>query len=104
MFGRLSDSLGRKRAMFFSLGGTAAGSVINVLVVYCHWPLWVLVPASVINGICGNFPVVLMALFASVADISSRKNRTVRIAILEGCVYLGAFLGVRTGFYILFFF
>ncbi|XP_055526741.1 uncharacterized protein LOC129719449 isoform X2 [Wyeomyia smithii] len=62
---------------------------------------WLYVAAYVPAAICGGTTVVCAGLFSFLTDITTEKNRTVRMGILQACTLAGAFLGMMSSSFIL---
>ncbi|MHC4262163.1 MAG: MFS transporter [Planctomycetota bacterium] len=89
-WGGLSDRIGRRRTLMFTLGGTAFG--------YALWfvsgSFWVLILSRLINGMmAGNIAVAT----AVVADVSEPEKRTRNMAVVGIAVGLGFVLGPALG-------
>ena len=90
VWGRLSDRIGRRPVLIFTVGGTCLG--------YALWifagDFWVLVLSRFLGGIAsGNLSVAT----AAVADVTSRKDRSKGMALIGIAFGLGFMLGPALG-------
>ena len=90
IWGRLSDRIGRRTVLIYTLGGTALG--------YALWifagDFWVLVLSRTIGGIAsGNLSVAT----AAIADVTSREARSKGMALVGIAFGLGFILGPALG-------
>ena len=92
IWGRLSDRVGRRRVLLLTLGGTCLGYGLWIVA----GSFWVLVLSRTIGGIAsGNLSVAT----ASIADVTSRKDRSKGMAIVGIAFGLGFVLGPALGGY-----
>lgn len=92
IWGRLSDRVGRRRVLLLTLGGTCLGYGLWIIA----GSFWVLVLSRTIGGITsGNLSVAT----ASIADVTSRKDRSKGMAIVGIAFGLGFVLGPALGGY-----
>lgn len=92
-FGHLSDSHGRKTFILFSLLMSVMSKYLFVIIVY--WPLdvYFVVLSNFLDGCGGSFPVLNLLVYSYIADVSTLKQRTWRIGVLEANFYFAAMLG-----------
>ena len=45
------------------------------------------------NGLCGSYGSIIMAVLSYTADNTNKSNRALRIGIVESMIYLGAMVG-----------
>ena len=50
-----------------------------------------------LQGLSGYYPAMLMAAFSTAADLSTPEQRTVRVARVEGAIFLGLTVGSSGG-------
>ncbi|MDX2108641.1 MAG: MFS transporter [Verrucomicrobiota bacterium] len=90
LWGKLSDRIGRRRVLIMTITGTAASYAIWVV----SGSFEVLVISRILGGcMSGNIAVVT----ASVADITSRENRSKGMAIIGIAFGLGFIIGPAIG-------
>lgn len=90
IWGRLSDRIGRKPLLLFSLVGTAVGSLLTGLA----GSLWLLFAARVIDGISGASVSVAQA---SVVDLAPADQRPRLLGMLGAAFGVGFVLGPALG-------
>ncbi|XP_070573682.1 proton-coupled folate transporter-like [Ptychodera flava] len=86
---------GRKTVLLVSVVGLALHVFCVLLVLILSLPIGYLFIAEIIRGVTGNTFTVMAMSFAFIADISSEKNRTIRMIILEAMLFVGG--GVAQG-------
>ena len=75
--------------MIYPCVGALLRCIFCVIIVQLDLPLsWFLI-ASVIEGCFGGQAMFLMAAFSYVSDITTEKNRSFRIILLESCLGVG---------------
>ena len=89
LLGPYSDKAGRKIAMLPSLAGEVLRLGTNAAVIHFKLPLWVMFISFFISGVVGSAGSVLMACFAYLSDITTHRQRSFRILLLEVCMGLG---------------
>ncbi len=90
IWGRLSDRIGRRSVLTYTLGGTCLG--------YALWifagDFWILVVSRILGGIAsGNLSVAT----AAIADVTSRETRSKGMALVGIAFGLGFILGPALG-------
>ncbi len=96
--GPWSDANGRKPLLFMPL----LGSVVSYLylVLYAAWPDlggWWYMGSSVYAFIGGGTVVFFTGVFSYITDITTRENRTIRVAFLDFGIFSGFPVGVMAG-------
>ena len=94
VLGPLSDKYGR-RLIFFSMGiGVLVQGVLAFFIIWFELNVHLFILDTTLASLIGGFAraACLTASFAYAADISSGKWRTIRIAMIDAMVYLGAAL------------
>jgi len=87
------DVVGRRTPLVCIFIGFFLLMLVNVLVIHFHLSLWWLLVARVLCGLGGDYSALLACCFAYLADISSHKNRIIRLAIGEASLGLGGMVG-----------
>ncbi|XP_022083306.1 solute carrier family 46 member 3-like [Acanthaster planci] len=97
ILGALSDRLGRKMCMVIPLVGYICQEIVYILTVCYHLPLPVLFAGDILQGMGGSFGLLFAGCLSYISDITTEKQRTMRIAVVEmlmlfigGCVEVGA--------------
>lgn len=91
--GGLSEAHGRAAVLRLVMVVQMLGAGVVAAVSVFDWPLWVLLVASSLQGLSGYYPALLMAVFSTAADLSTAEERTVRVARVEGSIFLGLTAG-----------
>lgn len=92
LLGSWSDVAGRRPVLLLSNVGLALQAVVYLFVMYLKLPMGYFLVGRVLCGLLGDYNVFLAACFSYVADISNRKSRTFRVAILEACLGISGML------------
>ena len=98
LLGVWSDRVGRKDILVFSLFGEVINS-FSYFVNTCLMdiPILFLLPGNVVSGFFGNLGGVFLAVFAYIADTSSKETRTSRILMTEALGMFATVLSCLTG-------
>ena len=94
IFGSWSDKVGRKLFLVLpSVGGTLL--YVNHMLNSAFMSLDVnfLLIGVFISGLFGGFATTLLGVFSYISDITDKSERTLRIAVLESMIFLGATIG-----------
>lgn len=100
--GSFSDKYGRKLPLLFGLSGKIFYSFMIIVNSKMEsWPIeYILITATLPSALTGSDVAIFSSCFAYISDITTIKNRTFRVTILDGC-YLSAMpLGVTLGSYL----
>lgn len=63
-----------------------------------EWPIeYIIYTATLPSAVTGADIVIFASAFAYISDITSTKNRTIRIAILEVCYLITMPVGIAVG-------
>ncbi|XP_054857878.1 proton-coupled folate transporter isoform X2 [Eublepharis macularius] len=88
LFGPWSDHAGRRPVLILPAVGMALQAATYLLVMYLQLPVPYLLLGRILSGLSGDYNLILAGCFAYVADVSDRRARTFRVAILEACLGL----------------
>ncbi|XP_048375218.1 proton-coupled folate transporter [Sphaerodactylus townsendi] len=88
LFGPWSDSVGRRPVLILPALGMALQAAAYLLVMYLQLPVGYLLLGRILSGLSGDYNLILAGCFAYVADVSDKRSRTLRVAILEACLGL----------------
>ncbi|XP_041851225.1 proton-coupled folate transporter [Melanotaenia boesemani] len=86
LLGSWSDLAGRRPVLILPNLGLALQAVVYLVVMYLKLPVVYFLVGRLLSGLSGDFNAILAGCFAYVADISDRKSRTFRVAVLEACL------------------
>tara|TARA_B100000963_G_scaffold263027_1_gene231189 strand:+ start:3863 stop:5203 length:1341 start_codon:yes stop_codon:yes gene_type:complete len=90
IWGRLSDKIGRRPVLLYTLGGTCLGYLLWIFA----GDFWILVLSRILGGVAsGNLSVAT----AAIADVTSRENRSRGMALVGIAFGLGFILGPALG-------
>ncbi|XP_033833345.1 proton-coupled folate transporter-like [Periophthalmus magnuspinnatus] len=92
--GSWSDKAGRRPLLIISSMGLALETVVSLVVMYRGLNLEYFLLGKMISGISGEYSSILGSSYAYIADISDKKKRTIRVAILQACY---GFSGILAG-------
>ena len=93
ILGSLSDRYGRKPAIALSIIGVLWRSAVDLVIVHFHLPVPVFLVSVFLCGVSGGPNLLLAAGNAYLTDVTSVKNRTFRIIILQSCVLISTGIG-----------
>ncbi|XP_013406018.1 solute carrier family 46 member 3 [Lingula anatina] len=91
-YGAYSDKAGRKLCLILPAIGSLLRQGGTLAIIYFNWPLYCLLPAYFVEGLFGYFTTAFMGCFSYIADISTAKNKAIKIVIGEACSMLAAAL------------
>jgi len=94
--GSWTDTVGRRPALALPAIGSAIDSLIVLLVMYFEWPIYVLFVGSAINGMCGFFTTMALAVMSYIADTTDESDRGFRLAVMEFLVFTGGMVSQLT--------
>lgn len=97
LLGSWSDVAGRRPVLVVPCVGLALQAAVYILVMYLKLPVVYFLAGRLLCGLAGDFSVILAACFSYVADISDRRSRTFRVAILEACLGISGMLASIIG-------
>ncbi len=86
LFGKWSDNAGRKMAIGLPLIGMLIQSSTYLTVIAAQLPLPVLFAGEFAFGVTGGNPLLVSVSLAYIADITTLKERTFRVVIVQTCL------------------
>ena len=101
LLGAWSDCVGRRPLLVLASLGLLLQTVLSIFVVQLHLHIGYLVLGRILCALLGDFSGLLAAGFASVADVSSSRTRTIRMALLEACIGVAGMLASFIGGFLL---
>lgn len=91
------NRVGRKKIMILPIIG---GTILVVSYIlnshYIEWPVSWMFLGIFLDASFGQYPTLLAAVFAYLADTTSKENRTMRVIILESMLFLGGLISEIT--------
>lgn len=94
IFGSWSDKVGRKLFLVLPSVGGALLYVNHMLnSAFMSLDVNFLLIGVFISGLFGGFATTLLGVFSYISDITDKSERTLRIAVLESMIFLGATIG-----------
>ncbi|XP_007452473.1 PREDICTED: proton-coupled folate transporter isoform X1 [Lipotes vexillifer] len=97
LLGAWSDCVGRRPLLVLASLGLLLQTVLSIFVVQLQLHLGYFVLGRILCALLGDFSGLLAAGFASVADVSSSRTRTIRMALLEACIGVAGMLASLIG-------
>uniref|UniRef100_A0A8C0XA30 Proton-coupled folate transporter n=1 Tax=Castor canadensis TaxID=51338 RepID=A0A8C0XA30_CASCN len=97
LLGAWSDCVGRRPLLVLASLGLLLQAVVSIFVVQLQLHVGYFVLGRILCALFGDFNGLLAASFASVADVSSSRHRTIRIALLEACIGVAGMLASLLG-------
>ncbi|XP_067681939.1 proton-coupled folate transporter-like isoform X2 [Haliotis asinina] len=95
--GSLTDRHGRKIACILAILGSTCKQLIYVVIFNLDANVNYLYIGNVVEGVCGYYGAMLVALFGTIADITEAgKQRAFRITTTEGCLFLASAIAIGT--------
>jgi MFS family permease len=83
VWGAVSDNIGRRVPVIVASIANAARVAVFLLVVFFHWPMWVILVGNVIHGIGGSHTeTVAYITNAYIADNATPRSRTLEMALV----------------------
>ena len=96
LLGAWSDKVGRKIVMLLPIIGGLVDTTCILIVMYANLPVYALFAGSFINGMCGFFTTMILAVFSYVADITEQSRRALRLGILEAIAFISGMISHLT--------
>jgi len=84
-----SDRYGLRLAFLLPLvGATLSYLLLAALAYFPDWHVSVILPASLLSGMTGDYSTVLMATMSYISLVTSTKNMTLHLSLVEGLLQL----------------
>ena len=100
-WGPYSDYVGRKRALIVPLVGVIAHVVVDIILVAFNFDVYLILIGCVCDGLCGGCVVFYGAVFAYIADVTDKSDRSQRNVVNQTMTVFGGSLSqVLVGFLI----
>ena len=96
LLGAWSDKVGRKIIMMLPVIGGLIDTVFILTTMYADLPIYTLFIGSFINGFCGFFPTMILAIFSYIADITVESKRALHLGIIEAIAFLSGMVSHLT--------
>ncbi|XP_077826705.1 proton-coupled folate transporter isoform X2 [Macaca mulatta] len=97
LLGAWSDGVGRRPLLVLASLGLLLQALVSVFVVQLQLHVGYFVLGRILCALLGDFGGLLAASFASVADVSSSRSRTFRMALLEASIGVAGMLASLLG-------
>ncbi|XP_078078324.1 lysosomal proton-coupled steroid conjugate and bile acid symporter SLC46A3 isoform X1 [Mustelus asterias] len=101
ILGTYSDHYGRKLSLLLPSVGALLNSLGTLAVTYFSWPIYVIFIPSTLSACFGGLATLFGGAFAYVADVSSSKQKNVRMALLDTVFGIVGGIGVLSSGYLL---
>ncbi|XP_030849180.1 proton-coupled folate transporter isoform X2 [Strongylocentrotus purpuratus] len=101
LLGAHSDQAGRKVALIVPSIGFCVYAACYLIVTMHELNIWYLVIGHFVLGLCGDFSLLLAGCFSYMADITTKKERALRIILLDCLSFMAAGIAqVGVGYWI----
>ena len=97
--GPLTDYFGRKPIIIVVATGAALQALGIIAIMHFELNIYFVLIPSVISGVTGGLATLLTVCFTYIADVSTLKQRTWRIGIVESMMFVGGALAEGVGGY-----
>ncbi|XP_036625330.1 proton-coupled folate transporter [Trichosurus vulpecula] len=97
LLGPWSDRVGRRPLLVLASFGLVLQVIVSILVVSLDLHVGFLVLGRLLCAFLGDYSSLLGTGFASVADVSTPRSRTLRMALLEACLGISGMLASIAG-------
>ncbi|XP_067842100.1 lysosomal proton-coupled steroid conjugate and bile acid symporter SLC46A3 isoform X2 [Heptranchias perlo] len=101
ILGAYSDRYGRRLTLLLPSIGSLFASLAFLAVAYFSWSIYVIFIPVTLNACFGSFTTLFGGAFAYIADISSSKQKNMRMALLDMIVGVMGGIGVLSSGYFL---
>ncbi len=96
LLGAWSDKVGRKIIMMLPIIGGIIDTVFILVTMHASLPVYVLFIGSFINGFCGFFTTMVLAVFSYMADITEESKRALRLGVIEAIAFISGMISHLT--------
>ena len=96
LLGAWSDKAGRKIIMTLPIIGGIFETIVVLITMYGNLPLYTLFFGSFVNGFCGFFTTMILAIFSYIADITEESKRALRLGIMEAIAFISGMISHLT--------
>ena len=101
LLGSWSDRVGRKIVVLLPVIGGLMDSICVLIIMFTRGSLYFLFIGSFCNGLCGFFTTMILAVFSYMADMTSEKERALRLGILEAVAFTSGMIShISSGWWI----
>ncbi|KAJ3236588.1 hypothetical protein HDU78_004531 [Chytriomyces hyalinus] len=97
LMGRLVDTLGRKTMMALPIAASVLHALSVIIIASTGISLYFLVAVKFVAGFMGGYTLLMMAVYAFIADTTSVGERTQTFLTLDTCVFISFMFGPITG-------
>ena len=88
-WGSYTDSKGRKPAMMMPLMGALLRTGCHLIVTANHYSINYLLIGAALDGLSGGPAVIMGSVFTYIADVTTEKQRSLRVTIVQSMVIVG---------------
>ncbi|XP_060069060.1 proton-coupled folate transporter-like [Ylistrum balloti] len=93
--GPWGDRLGRKIPLMLTIIGNLLLTACNLIVTsHTNISIKYILIGKIINGVTGGYIGLMMSVYSYIGHISSARNRTSRVGVAEGMIFLSGTAGV----------
>ncbi|XP_067864644.1 proton-coupled folate transporter isoform X2 [Heptranchias perlo] len=97
LLGPWSDRVGRRPILILPAIGLALQTAVYLIVMYQELPVGYFLIGRLLSGLLGDFNTILAGCFSYIADVSDKRSRTFRVAVLEACLGMAGMFGSIIG-------
>ena len=99
VMGPVTDRFGRRLGILLPSCGFIIQGIASVLFIHYSVNPYYFIPVRFVTGVTGDFTTLVAGSFAYIADVSSTKWRSMRLAAVGGALGFGKMVGVLLGGY-----
>ncbi|XP_074045140.1 proton-coupled folate transporter [Macrotis lagotis] len=97
LLGPWSDRVGRRPLLVLASSGLLLQVIVSILVVTLELHVGFFILGRLICAFLGDYNALLATGFASVADVSTPRSRTFRMAVIEACLGISGMIASIAG-------